>query len=231
MRIKHSINFVLFALLISLLLILASCSKYQDHNYQTKTCDNGYVYFDNKCCPDSNTDGLCDSDEFKQADARETNIVPQSSQTNKPSSDSNSEGIQGSGDLSNFFDIFEDEIPIVIGEAGNAYEIRILNNFMSNLVAKDKIPPGKFRALIDTDKEYAQIKNQNHILFGTGCNNIRVKELIGDCTTLPNIKENEGMITVYNNVYLIIANNEKGLKAITGYIANNRLSGSKLVAD
>ena len=220
-----------FVLLISLLLILASCNKYQDHNYQTKTCDNGYVYFDNKCCPDSNNDGLCDSDDFERADVRETIIVPkQTIQTNNQQN-SNNNGIESSGNLNNFFDIFEDEVPVVIGEKGHSYEIQILNNFMSDLVAKDKIPPGSFRALIDTDKEYAQIKNENHILFGTGCNNIHVEKLLGECTTLPNIEEDEGMIIVYDNVYLIIANNEKGLKAITNYIANNRLSGSKLVAD
>lgn len=227
MRINHTANIVLLLLL---LLILASCNNYQDHNYQTKTCENGYVYFDNKCCPDSNNDGLCDSDDFEDADVREIvqpNIVqkPQTTQTNQQDDD-----FETSGDLSKFFRIFDDEVPVVIGEKGHSYEIQILNNFMSDLVAKDKIPPGSFRALIDTDDEYAQIKNQPHILFGTGCNNIHVKKLLGECTSLPNIKENEGMMIVYDNVYLIIANNEKGLKAIADYISKNKLSGNRIVS-
>ena len=226
MRIKQFLNYALF---LSLILILASCSQYQDHNYQTKTCDDDYVYFDNKCCPDSNNDGLCDSDDFEEAEVREVLInQPKTTQTNI---EKNDDEIETSGNLYNFFDIFEDEVPVVIGEKGHSYEIQILNNFMSDLVAKNKIPPGSFRALIDTDDEYNQVKNENHILFGTGCNNIHVKKLLGECTTLPNIEEDEGMVLVKDNVYLIIANNEKGLKAITEYIADNKLSGSKLVAD
>ncbi len=230
-RIKPQLKLVL---LISLLFILASCTKYQDHNYQTRTCDNGYAYFDGKCCLDSNGDNLCDSDNFKEADIRELNVVHQETVQTKPqttptASSGNNGEIEGTYDLSNFFDIFDEEVPVVIGEEGNAYEIKILNNFMSELVTKNKIPPGSFRALIDTDDEYESIKNKPHLLFGTGCNNIRVKELIGDCTSLPDIKEDEGMMIAFNDVYLIVANNGNGLKAITNYLVNNGPEGKKIV--
>ena len=102
---------------------------------------------------------------------------------------------------------------------------------MSDLVSRNKIPPGSFRALIDTDEEYDQIKNQPHILFGTGCNNIHVVKLIGECTSIPDIDEDKGMIIRFDNKYLIIANNDDGLRAITDYIAKNSLNGNKIVAD
>jgi len=232
MIVKLQTKLFLFAFLLLILLIVSSCTKYQDHNYQTKTCDTGYTYFDNKCCLDSNGDGLCDSDNFKEADVRELNIVQQEtvqqiSQT--ISNNINDDEIEGTKDLSDFFDIFNKEVPIVIGEKGHSYEIKILNNFMSSLVAKNKIPIGSFRALIDTDKEYEQIKNQNHILFGTGCNNIYVKEIIGDCTSLPDIDEDEGMLIAYDNIYMIIANNDIGLEAITNYLVNNNPKGNKII--
>ena len=240
----------LFALSI-LLLLLVSC-KASSRDYVNKVCDKDYVFFDGNCCLDEKEDGLCDSDRMKDAQIQEISPVefdkPNIQQKQTTSTDiskdtstdtskkTSSNLFDSTGDLRDFFDIFDDtNVPVVIGERGKAYEIQIVNNFMSELVAKGKIPPGAFNAILDTDKEYAQIKNKDHILFGTGCNNEAIIDILqtGECDTLPKMSENQGLFAIFDDgnlrTFVITANNDIGLKKITDYISSAQLKGSEKV--
>ncbi len=223
-------NLLVFPII--LLLLMSACSNNPiPPSDEELGCEEGYAVFGNGCCEDRNNDKLCDPDgNINKRDSVDFGAENSDDGLNADLLDSEEEDTSDDSavSLSRFpRDFNRGEKLIIAGSEGSAFEIKVVNNFLSAMVQKRIVEPDRVNVKLDIDDFDS---SKNHILFGSPCNNAEIVKLVDDCSSL--VPSGKGLLKMFEKdgvkILVIAGEDEDALDRATERLLNG-MSGEEVV--